>query len=147
MNLAPLADAPLAIKIHLASVIPALAIGTWLIFFSTKGARRHRALGALYLALMTVTAVTTFFHPQHQSGASQPHPSTHSVDPVRGVRRAVECSARQHQGSSQRDAGALCRRVLDRGRVNAAAGSFAASRVLRITQGSIGNLSLLAFRS
>jgi uncharacterized membrane protein len=38
MNLAPLADAPLAIKIHLASVIPALAIGTWLIFFSTKGA-------------------------------------------------------------------------------------------------------------
>jgi uncharacterized membrane protein len=61
MNLAPLADAPLAIKIHLASVIPALAIGTWLIFFSTKGARRHRALGALYLALMTVTAVITFF--------------------------------------------------------------------------------------
>ena len=57
MNLAPLADAPLAIKIHLASVIPALAIGTWLIFFSTKGARIHRGLGVLYLTLMTVTSV------------------------------------------------------------------------------------------
>ncbi len=61
MNLAPIADAPLAIKIHLATVIPAFVIGTWLIFFSTKGAPWHRALGALYLALMTVTAIATFF--------------------------------------------------------------------------------------
>jgi uncharacterized membrane protein len=61
MNLAPIADAPLAIKIHLATVIPAFVIGTWLIFFSTKGARWHRALGAIYLALMTVTAIATFF--------------------------------------------------------------------------------------
>jgi uncharacterized membrane protein len=61
MNLALLIDAPLAIKIHLVTVIPAFAIGTWLIFFSTKGARWHRALGAAYLVLMTVTAVTTFF--------------------------------------------------------------------------------------
>jgi uncharacterized membrane protein len=61
MNLAPIANAPLAIKIHLATVIPAFAIGTWLIFFSTKGARWHRALGAVYLTLMTVTAIATFF--------------------------------------------------------------------------------------
>ena len=61
MNLAPLAAAPFAIKLHLATVLPAFAIGTWLIFFSTKGQRAHRALGALYLALMTVTAVDTFF--------------------------------------------------------------------------------------
>jgi uncharacterized membrane protein len=53
--------APLAVRIHLATVLPAFIIGTWLIFFSTKGARLHRALGALYLALMTVTAVTAFF--------------------------------------------------------------------------------------
>jgi uncharacterized membrane protein len=43
-------------------MIPALAIGTWLIFFSTKGACWHRALGAIYLALMTMTAVATFLH-------------------------------------------------------------------------------------
>lgn len=61
MTLAPIADAPLAIKIHLATVLPAFALGTWLIFFSTKGARWHRALGAIYLLLMTVTAVAAFF--------------------------------------------------------------------------------------
>lgn len=61
MNLVPIWQAPLAIKIHLATVIPAFVIGTWLIFFSTKGARWHRALGAVYLMLMTVTAVATFF--------------------------------------------------------------------------------------
>ena len=61
MNLAPIAAAPLAIKIHLATVIPAFAIGTWLIFFSVKGARWHRALGAAYLALMIVTAIAAFF--------------------------------------------------------------------------------------
>jgi len=61
MDLAPLWHAPLAIKIHLATVLPAFVIGTWLIFVSTKGARWHRALGAVYLALMTITALTTFF--------------------------------------------------------------------------------------
>jgi uncharacterized membrane protein len=72
MNLAPIADASLAIKIHLATVLPAFAIGTWLIFFSTKGARWHRALGAIYLALMTVTAVTTFFIRSINSGQLSP---------------------------------------------------------------------------
>src|SRR6185369_16925341 len=43
------------------TVLPAFAIGTWLIFFSTKGATWHRALGAIYLGLMTVTAVAAFF--------------------------------------------------------------------------------------
>lgn len=61
MNLAPIAAAPLPIKIHLATVIPAFVLGTWLIFLSTKGSRWHRALGAAYLTLMTVTAFTTFF--------------------------------------------------------------------------------------
>jgi len=55
------ASAPLAVQIHLATVLPAFAIGTWLIFFSTKGAWLHRRLGAVYLALMTVTALTTLF--------------------------------------------------------------------------------------
>ena len=68
MNLAPIADASLAIKIHLATVLPAFAIGTWLIFCSTKGARWHRALGAAYLGLMTVTAIATFFIRSINSG-------------------------------------------------------------------------------
>jgi uncharacterized membrane protein len=61
LNLGLVEQAPLAVKIHLATVIPAFFIGTWLIFFSTKGARVHRALGVLYLTLMTVTAITTLF--------------------------------------------------------------------------------------
>jgi uncharacterized membrane protein len=68
MDLAPIAAAPLAIKIHLATVLPAFAIGTWLIFFSTKGARWHRALGAVYLSLMTVTAIAAFFIRSINSG-------------------------------------------------------------------------------
>jgi len=61
MNLVPITAAPLAIQIHLATVLPAFAIGTWLIFASRKGSTIHRALGFTYLTLMTATAVTTFF--------------------------------------------------------------------------------------
>ena len=61
MNLAPVADAPIAVKVHLATVIPAFVIGTWLIFFSVQGERWHRARGSAYLALMVVTAVAAFF--------------------------------------------------------------------------------------
>jgi uncharacterized membrane protein len=49
------------IALHLATVLPAFAIGTWLIFFSEKGARRHRALGAAYLVLMFATSIVTLF--------------------------------------------------------------------------------------
>src|ERR1700743_718924 len=61
MNLAPLLHAPLAVRIHVATVVPAALIGTWLIFFSTKGAPFHRALGYTYLGLMSATAITTLW--------------------------------------------------------------------------------------
>jgi uncharacterized membrane protein len=61
MNLGVVAEAPLTVKIHMATVIPAFFIGTWLIFFSTKGARFHRTLGVVYLTLMTVTAIDALF--------------------------------------------------------------------------------------
>ena len=61
MNIAPLLHAPLAIQIHLLTVVPTFAIGTWQIVFSVKGSRPHRALGFLYLALMTITAGAAFF--------------------------------------------------------------------------------------
>jgi uncharacterized membrane protein len=61
MNIGVILEAPLAIQIHLATVLPAFVIGTWQIFFSTKGARMHRALGFIYLGLMTITAVAAFF--------------------------------------------------------------------------------------
>ncbi len=49
----------LAVKLHLLTVIPAFALGTWLILLSQKGSPRHRVLGAVYLVLMCATAVTT----------------------------------------------------------------------------------------
>jgi uncharacterized membrane protein len=61
MTLAPLLHASLPIKIHVATVLPAFLIGTYQIFFSSKGAPLHRALGYTYLALMTVTAITALF--------------------------------------------------------------------------------------
>ena len=60
-NLDPVWTTTLAIKIHLATVLPAFAIGTYQIFVSQKGAPLHRALGYVYLTLMSITAVTTLF--------------------------------------------------------------------------------------
>ena len=61
MNLEPILNASLPIKIHLATVLPAFAIGTWQIFFSTKGAPYHRAFGYIYLTLISITAVAALF--------------------------------------------------------------------------------------
>jgi uncharacterized membrane protein len=77
LDLKPILEAPLAVKIHLATVLPAFAIGTWLIFFSRKGAPLHRTLGAVYLVLMTVTAITTLF--VHQL---MPHSPFFGLSPV-----------------------------------------------------------------
>jgi uncharacterized membrane protein len=61
VNFEPILNAPLPIQIHLATVVPAFAIGTWQIFFSTKGAPYHRALGYVYLTLMSITAIAALF--------------------------------------------------------------------------------------
>lgn len=61
MLLAPLLAAPFAVQLHVFTVVPAFFLGTWLIFFSRKGARRHRAIGFVYLSLMTVTAIAALF--------------------------------------------------------------------------------------
>lgn len=61
MNLDPLLSAPLAVQFHVYTVVPAFLIGTWQIFFSAKGSPRHRLMGKIYLALMTVTAISSLF--------------------------------------------------------------------------------------
>lgn len=61
MTLEPLLHAPLAVQIHVATVIPAFFIGTWQIFFSRKGAPFHQAFGYVYLALMTATSIAALF--------------------------------------------------------------------------------------
>ncbi len=61
MKFGLIADAPLAIQIHLATVIPAFFIGGWLIFLSVKGSKPHRLLGIVYMTLMVATAITAIF--------------------------------------------------------------------------------------
>ena len=61
MSLAPLLAAPFAVQLHVFTVVPAFFLGTWLIFFSRKGAKHHRAVGYVYLTLMTVTAIAALF--------------------------------------------------------------------------------------
>src|SRR5215469_16836437 len=61
MTLEPLLHASTAVKLHVATVVPAFLIGTYQIFFSVKGALIHRTLGFIYLGLMTVTAISTLF--------------------------------------------------------------------------------------
>ena len=63
MSLEPILTAPLAIQLHFVTVVPAFALGTWLLFGSTKGTPRHRRLGKVYLALMAVTAAGRAVHP------------------------------------------------------------------------------------
>jgi uncharacterized membrane protein len=48
--------------IHLATIVPAFLIGTWLLA-KRKGTPQHRSLGKIYLALMLFTGVVTLFMP------------------------------------------------------------------------------------
>ncbi len=61
MTLEPLLHAPFAVQAHVATVVPAFLLGTWLVFFSRKGYRLHRILGATFLALMVATATIALF--------------------------------------------------------------------------------------
>jgi len=61
MNVALLADAPPSVIVHLATILPAFVLGTWMIFASHKGSPTHRAVGKIYLVLMSITAIAATF--------------------------------------------------------------------------------------
>lgn len=50
----------LALVIHLATVLPALPLGAY-ILLRPKGGRPHRLLGRIWAALMVITAVSSFW--------------------------------------------------------------------------------------
>jgi uncharacterized membrane protein len=60
MNLAPLLSASPVIQIHVAAAVLALVVGG-LVLFRRKGDRRHRALGKLWVGLMALVAISSFF--------------------------------------------------------------------------------------
>jgi uncharacterized membrane protein len=61
MTLEPILDAPRLVQAHVVTVLLALVVGTWVLFFSRKGAPLHRFFGASVLALMVSTAVIALF--------------------------------------------------------------------------------------
>jgi uncharacterized membrane protein len=61
MTLEPLLHAPFAVQAHVATVVPAFLLGTWLLFSSRKGYKLHRIFGATFLALMVATATIALF--------------------------------------------------------------------------------------
>lgn len=65
MNFQPLLESSVAVKVHVATVLPAFALGVWLMFASRKGSPAHRWAGRTYLVLMVVTSLTAVFITSH----------------------------------------------------------------------------------
>ncbi|WP_137136051.1 DUF2306 domain-containing protein [Rhizobium sp. FKY42] len=61
MMLAPLLEAPLAVQIHVAAVLPAAVLGAFLLIWKGRGTPLHRLFGKIWLILMLVTAGSSFF--------------------------------------------------------------------------------------
>jgi uncharacterized membrane protein len=60
MNLAPLTDAPFAIQLHAYAALTAFVLGA-VQLARVKGTAQHRALGYVWVALMVVVAVSSFW--------------------------------------------------------------------------------------
>lgn len=60
VNLAPLLAAELAVQVHVAAAILALMLGT-LVLWRKKGGTAHKAMGRLWVGLMLIVAVSSFF--------------------------------------------------------------------------------------
>ncbi len=61
----------LAVMIHVATVLPAVPLGAWLML-ARKGTPRHKALGKVWVLLMVITALSALFIRQINGGAFSP---------------------------------------------------------------------------
>ncbi|MBD3729349.1 MAG: DUF2306 domain-containing protein [Sphingomonadales bacterium] len=57
----------LAVTLHIATVVPAVPLGGWLLL-ARKGTARHKLLGKVWVALMVVTALSAIFIRQLHHG-------------------------------------------------------------------------------
>lgn len=60
MILEPILQAPLAVQLHVVTVLPAAVLGACLLA-GAKGTSSHRILGRLWMGLMIVTAISSLF--------------------------------------------------------------------------------------
>jgi uncharacterized membrane protein len=61
MTLEPLLTAPLAVQIHVATVLPSAFIGAFLLLWRGKGTPAHRLLGRIWFVLMILTSLSSLF--------------------------------------------------------------------------------------
>ena len=61
MSLDPLLHASPIIQIHAAAAVAALLLGGWVLFRRKKGDSPHRAMGKVWVALMALVALSSFF--------------------------------------------------------------------------------------
>lgn len=115
MTLEPALSAPLPVQLHLLTVLPAFVIGLWLILFSTKGKLAHRTFGYIYLALMSVTALTTVFINGNPDGGFYGFSWIHLFIPltIHGLWRHKVSPCAQPRGPQKRNDGAVCWRAGD----------------------------------
>lgn len=94
MTFQPLLDAPAAVQIHVATVIPAAILGAF-ILVNRKGTPGHRFFGKIWMMLMAVTALSSFFI--HQIDTFHGFSAIHllSIFVLIGIWRAIS-AARAH---------------------------------------------------
>jgi uncharacterized membrane protein len=104
MTIEPLIHAPLVVQAHVVTVVPAFVLGAWLLLFSRKGSRWHRALGVMFLTLMIITAIISLFiHRRMPESALFGMSSTHLFVPFvlfatwRAINGAMTGNIKQHQ--------------------------------------------------
>jgi uncharacterized membrane protein len=104
MTIEPLIDAPLVVQAHVVTVVPAFVLGAWLLLFSRKDSRWHRALGVMFLALMVITAIISLFiHRRMAESAASGMSSTHLFIPFvlfatwRAINGALKGNIKQHR--------------------------------------------------
>ena len=104
MTLDPLIQAPLVVKAHVATVVPAFLLGAWLLLFNRKGLPWHRTLGALFFVLMISTAIIALFIHRRMPGSPfLGMSSTHLFIPFvlfatwRALDGALKGNFKQHQ--------------------------------------------------
>jgi uncharacterized membrane protein len=104
MTFEPLIHAPVIVQAHVATVVPAFVLGIWLLLFSRKGSRWHRAVGTLFLTLMVTTAILSLFiHRRTPDSAAFGMSPTHLFVPFvlfatwRALDGAFKGNIKQHQ--------------------------------------------------
>ncbi len=96
MSLAPLLDASPVIQVHAFAAFAAFGLGL-VQFAAPRGTLPHRTVGWLWVALLAIIAISSFWiHEDQDVGAVQPDPSVVDLCADHAAARAVWAAHRHH---------------------------------------------------